>query len=133
MGRGCRWGDHRFLQYIEKRILIVMPHFKQHPFWSIFISKFIMVNHLVILFAGYKNISFKRYLKAEVLSTLFWVPGLMTLGYFFSYAALQVSRDIWRFSVIMLVLFILFLFFDKLVRYLYMLFEEFHDHNDKEI
>ena len=104
-----------------------MPHFKQKPFWSIFISKFIMVNHLVILFAGYHNIDFKKYLRAEVSSTLFWAPGLMLLGYFFSYTAIRASNEIWNFSMLILIFMILFVLFDKLVSWLYELFEEFYN------
>src|SRR3990167_4639485 len=66
-----KFNNHKFFQYIERRVFNVMPHFEHEPFWSIFISKFIMMNHLVILFSGYKNINFKKYLKAEISSTLF--------------------------------------------------------------
>jgi len=117
---------HKFFQYIEKRVLGIMPHFKQKPFWSIFISKFMMVNHLVILFAGYHNINFRKYLKAEISSTIFWAPGLMLLGYFFSYTAIRVSNEIWNFSVIIIGFIVLFILFDKLVSWLYELFEEFY-------
>ena len=86
-----------------------------------------MVNHLVIIFAGYKNINFKKYLRAEVSSTLFWAPGLMLLGYFFSYTAIQVSNEIWKFSLIILILILLFIIFDKFVGWMYEIFEEFYD------
>ena len=125
-----KFNNHKSFQYIEKRVRTIMPHFEQRPFWSIFISKFIMMNHLVIVFAGYKNINFRKYLEAEVSSTLFWVPGLMLLGYFFSYTAINVSNEIWKFTLIVLVLIILFILFDKLVSWLYEIFEEFyHDHS----
>ena len=61
-----KFNNHKFFQYIEKRVLSVMPHFERKPFWSIFISKFILINHLVIIFSGYKNINFKQYLRAEI-------------------------------------------------------------------
>src|SRR3989338_3619920 len=121
-----RFNNHKFFQYNEKRVLGIMPHFKQKPFWSIFISKFMMVNHLVILFAGYHNINFRKYLKAEISSTIFWAPGLMLLGYFFSYTAIRVSNEIWNFSVIIIGFIVLFILFDKLVSWLYELFEEFY-------
>ena len=125
-----KFNNHRFFKYIERRVHSIMPHFEEEPFWSIFISKFIMMNHLVIVFAGYKNINFKKYLEAEISSTLFWVPGLMLLGYFFSYTAIRVSDEIWRFSLVILFLTILFFLFDRFVSWLYELFEEFyHDHN----
>ena len=119
--------NNRFFMYIEKRVLRMMPHFEQKPFWSIFISKFIMMNHLVIIFAGYKNIDFKKYLKAEISSTVFWASGLMLLGYFFSYAAIRISDEIWRFSLIVLVLIILFIIFDRLLGWIYEIFEGFYN------
>lgn len=122
-----KFNDHRFFKYIEKRVLNVMPHFEQKPFWSIFISKFLMVNHLVILFSGYKNINFRKYLEAEFASTLFWAPGLILLGYFFSFTAIKVSHQLWHFALIVLVLIISFIVLDKLVRWLYDFFEEFYD------
>lgn len=122
-----KYNNHRFFQHIEKRVLNIMPHFEQKPFWSIFISKFIMVNHLVIIFSGYKNINFKKYLQAEISSTVFWAPGLLLLGYFFSYTAINVSREIWKFSLIILILIALFFIVDKLIGYVYEIFEEFYD------
>src|SRR3989304_5706019 len=81
-------------------------------------------------FAGYQKINFKKYLKAELLSTVIWAPGLILLGYFFSYTAISVSHEIWRFLMIVLVLIIAFVLFDKLVSRIYEIFEEFyHNHS----
>ncbi len=125
-----KWNHTRFLQYIDRRVSSVMPHFKASPFWSIFISKFIMgVNNLVIIFSGYHKINFRKYMEAEISSTIIWAPVLISLGYFFSYTAISVSREIWRFSFIVLVLTILFIAIDKLISAGYKLFEEFHDHS----
>ncbi len=127
-----KWHKSKFLRYIEKRVHIIMPHFARRPFWSIFISKFIMVNHIVIIFAGYKKINFKKYLQAEVLSTLVWAPLLLLLGYLFSYAALYVSHEIWRFSMIVLVLMIAFILFDRLMSWIYELFEELYSDEEPQ-
>ncbi len=127
-----KFNRNKFFRHIERRVHAVMPNFEEEPFWSIFVSKFILVNHLVIIYSGYKGVEFKKYLKAEICSTLFWAPGLMLLGYFFSYTAISVSDEIWRFSLIVLVLIVLFVIFDKLVGWLFELFEEFyHDHPGK--
>ena len=123
-----RWHETKFLKYIEKRVLNIMPNFNEKPFWSIFISKFIFgVNNMVIILSGYENIEFKKYLKAELISTIIWAPLLLGLGYFFSFTALNISKEIWRFSFIILVLMILFFLFDKFVGWLYEIFEEFYD------
>ena len=123
-----KWNGTKFMKYIEKRISIVMPRFDQKPFWSIFISKFIMgMNHIVIIFSGYKKIDYRKYLKAEISSTIIWAPCLLTLGYFFGYAALHVSGEIWRFSLVVLILIIGFILLDKFIGWLYEIFEEFYD------
>jgi membrane-associated protein len=122
-----KFNNHRFFCYIQKRVYGVLPRFKIKPFWSIFVSKFIMgANHLVIIFSGYEKIDFKKFLKAEISSTLIWAPLLLSLGYFFSYTALHISREIWEFLMVILILFTIFIIFDKLVSWLYELFEEFY-------
>jgi membrane-associated protein len=118
----------KILKYFEKRVFTVMPNFKKKPFWSIFISKFIMgINHIVIIFSGYQKIKLKKYLKAEGLSTLIWAPLLLSLGFFFSYTALNVSKEIWRFSLIILILVLAFIIIDKFIGWLYLIFQEFYD------
>ncbi|MFA6353518.1 MAG: hypothetical protein WCW93_01140 [Candidatus Paceibacterota bacterium] len=122
---------HRFFKYIQKRVYNILPRFKAKPFWSIFISKFIIgANNIVVIFSGFEKINFKLYLKAEILATIVWAPLLLSLGFFFSYTALHISREIWTFSLVIIVLFIIFTLFDKLVSWLYELFEEFY--NDKQ-
>lgn len=122
-----KWNHTKFITYVERRVSSTMPHFKEKPFWSIFISKFIMgVNNVVIIFSGYHKINFRKYFEAEALSTIIWAPLLVSLGYFFSYTALGVSREIWRFSFVVLVLIIIFISIDKLISAAYKIFEEFH-------
>jgi membrane-associated protein len=122
-----KWHNKKILKHIEKRIFNLMPRFRQKPFWSIFISKFIMgLNHIVIVFAGFEKIDYKKYLKAEICSTIIWAPLLLYLGYFFGYTALNVSREIWRFSLIVLVFVIGYIVVDKLIGWIYEIFEEFY-------
>lgn len=123
-----KFQHHRFFTYIQKRVYNILPKFKTKPFWSIFISKFIIgANNIVIVFSGFEKINYKKYLKAEILATMVWVPLLLSLGYLFSYTALHISREIWKFSLVVLILFIIFFLFDKLISWLYELFEEFYD------
>ena len=124
------FNHHKFFLYMQKRVYTLMPRFKTRPFWSLFISKFIMgANNIAIIFSGYEKINYRRFLEAEISATIIWAPLLLSVGYIFSYAALHVSKEIWQFSMVVLVLFILFILFDKLVSWLYELFEEFYDEN----
>jgi membrane protein DedA with SNARE-associated domain len=125
-----KYHHNGFFRYIQKRVYSFLPRFKEQPFWSVFVSKFIMgANNIVILFSGYEKIEYKNFVKAELIATFIWAPLLLSLGYFFSYTALSVSRDVWKFLAVVLVLFIIFILFDKLVSWLYELFEEFYDDN----
>ena len=122
-----KWANTKFLKYIEKHVKKIMPHFERRLFWSIFISKFLMVNHIVIIFAGYKKINFRKYFKAEFISTLIWAPGLLTIGYFFSLTALYISHEITEFTLIVLVLIALFLILDRVVSWAYQFLEEMYE------
>lgn len=123
-----KFNHHKIFKYIQKRVYNTLPRFKIKPFWSIFASNFIMgVNYLVVIFCGYEKINYKTFLKAEILSKMIWAPLLLSLGYFFGYTALHITREIWKFSLVILVLFILFIIFDKLISWAYEIFEEFYD------
>ena len=123
-----RHNHNRFFKYIQKQVNNFLPTFKQKPFWSIFVSKFIMgANHLVIIFSGFERINYKKFLQAEITSTLIWAPALLTLGYLFSFTAFHVSHEVSRFLIIVLVFVTAFILFDKLVSFLYKVFEEFYN------
>lgn len=122
-----KWHKTKFLKYIEKKILYIMPHFNKKPFWSIFISKFIVgVNNMVIVFSGFEKVNYKKYLKAEISSTLIWAPLMVSLGYFFSYTALHISKEVSKFSLVILIFVIGYIIFDKIVEWIYEFFEEFY-------
>ena len=122
-----KFNHHKVFRYIQRRVYNILPRFKENPFWSIFISKFIMgSNYLVIIFSGYEKINYRKFLKAEISATMIWVPLMLSLGYFFGYTALRISREIWKFLLVIVVLFMMFVLFDKLVSWLYELFEEFY-------
>jgi membrane-associated protein len=123
-----KFNHNRFFKYIQKRVYSFLPGFKGKPFWSIFVSKFIFgANNIVILFAGFERIDFKKYLRAEIYATLVWAPLLLLLGYIFSYTALNVSRNVWDFLGVMLGLFTTFVIFDRFVGWLYEIFQEFYE------
>ena len=75
------------------------------------------------IFSGYKRVNFRTYLKAEVLSTVIWAPLLLSLGFFFSQTALKISREVGRFSFVILLFVIGFFLFDKIIAGFYNLSE----------
>jgi membrane protein DedA with SNARE-associated domain len=90
------------------------------------------INHIVIIYAGYLKVDYKKYLRAEICSTVIWAPLLLYIGYLFGYTALSVSKEIWRFSFIVLLLVVGFILLDKSIGKIYELFEEFHGNGNNE-
>ena len=118
-----KYPHNRFFRYIESKILYFLPHFKDRPFWSVFLSKFIYgINHFAIILAGYLRINFKTYFKAELASSMIWLFEFLALGYFFSYAAIGYSKDIRKFSIIILAFIVAFILLENLITFLYELF-----------
>ncbi|HEU0085914.1 MAG TPA: DedA family protein [Candidatus Paceibacterota bacterium] len=119
-----KYQEHRAFKYLERRVLYFMPNFKDRPFWSIFISKFIAgANYVVCIFSGYQKICFRTYIKAELLSTIIWAPLLLSLGYFFSQTALSLSDEIGKFSLVVVGFMIVFILFDKLIATMFRIFQ----------
>ena len=119
------FSKNKFFSYMEKRIHYFLPYFKKKPFWSVFLSKFIYgINHLTLIFSGYTKINFKTYFKAELYSSVIWLIGVFSLGYFFSYAALGVSKDIRKFTIIILLFILGFILLEKLIAFLIEIFED---------
>ncbi len=126
-----RFNNNKFFQYIERKVLGIMPNFEAKPFWSIFASKFLMVNHIVIIFAGYKKIEFRKYIQAEILSTVLWAISLLVLGYSFSYAAFRISHKLSEFLLIIVLFIVGFFVLEKILSLLYNAFEYFI-HTDEQ-
>src|SRR3989344_2925384 len=57
-----RYPESKILKYIQKRAARFFPHMEEKPFWSIFISKFLVsLNNFALIFAGYLKLKFLTY------------------------------------------------------------------------
>lgn len=112
--------SHRtFLKKIENRISYFLPRFTERPFWSIFISRFFILgmNWFALIFSGYKRVNIRTYIRAEISSLLVWMTFMFSLGYAFSYAALNVSRDIRKFLGFLLLFFLVFFIVRRMIAF----------------
>jgi len=114
-----------FIKKVEKRITYFLPNFNDRQFWSIFVSRFFIlgVGWFTLIYSGFKKVPLKIYARAEAFSLSIWSVGVLALGYFFSFTALSVSRDVRKFIGIILVCFILFFILEKVVALFIELFE----------
>lgn len=104
----------------ENRINYFLPRFAERPFWSIFVSRFLILglHWFSVLYAGYKKIRIREYIEAEFSSLVVWAIGMLSLGFFFSFTALSISRDIRKVLGIIFICFILFFILEKIVAFI---------------
>lgn len=118
--------SHRpIIKKAETRINYFFPHFIKRPFISLFLSRFLILGiyWFSIVYAGYKKVNLKTYIRAEVTSFISWTIFMVSLGYFFSYTALSISRDVRNFLLLLLLFFIIFFLLEKVVAFFIELFE----------
>lgn len=119
--------SHRpFISKMERRISHFLPRFKDRPFWSIFMSRFLIlgIGWFTVVLSGYKRIALAIYAKAEAYSLALWSIGYLALGYFFGFTALAVSDDVRKFLIVILIFFILFFIIEKIIAFVVELFNE---------
>lgn len=110
--------------FIEKRVLLVFPHFRERPFWSLFFSKFVYgLNHFTIIFAGYIQARLRTYIIAETISSIAWITILFSIGFFFSYTAFGLSHDIRKVALVLLLCIIGFLIVSRIMNFIIELIE----------
>ena len=113
---GRKYPRSKFLKYIERKVYYFLPRFKEKPFWSIVLSKFIYgVNNATLVFSGYAKANFKTYMQAECLSSAVWLGGMFGLGLFFSQKALEISHNFRNFSLLVLLFIVGFTVIQKLI------------------
>lgn len=117
----------------QRRIAYFLPKFSKKPFWSIFLSRFLILglHWFSLIFSGYRKVKIKLFAKAELASLLSWSISVLALGYFFSYTALSISRDIRKFIGIILLCFIAFFILEKIIAFVIELIESV-DKKEKE-
>lgn len=122
---GRRFPNSSILKYIERKVLYFLPRFKERPFWSIVVSKFIYgVNNATLVFAGYARANFRIYCIAEGITTVIWLGGMFMLGYFFSGTAMNISHTFRSFSLRIALFVIAFMIIQKIIGLIVEVFEE---------
>jgi membrane protein DedA with SNARE-associated domain len=117
--------DKKLVARTENRINYFLPNFLKKPFLSLFLSRFLVLGiyWFALVYAGYKKIDLRTFIKAEASSLIVWAIGMLSIGFFFSYTALSISRDVRKFIGIILVFFIMFFILEKIIAFIIELFE----------
>ncbi|MBP6926590.1 MAG: hypothetical protein KBB70_02745 [Candidatus Pacebacteria bacterium] len=114
-----KYPKSRFFRFVVRKVLSILPKFKEKPFWSIFISKFIFgVNNLVLIFSGFAKVRRSVYYRAELISNAALCFLAIGLGYIFSIAALNISHDIRKFMLLFLVFLVGFFIVQRIIHFI---------------
>jgi membrane protein DedA with SNARE-associated domain len=117
--------DKNFLIRAEDKVSFFFPRFTEKSFISIFFSRFLILGMywFTLIYSGYKKVKLRTFIKAEISSLLSWTAIMLSVGFFFSYTALSINRDIRNFIIVILVFFIMFLIIEKIITFFIELFE----------
>jgi membrane protein DedA with SNARE-associated domain len=122
---GRKFPHSPILKFLERRVFYFLPRFREQPFWSIVVSKFIYgVNNATLVFAGYVGADFRKYCLAEFISSLCWLGGMYGLGLFFSTTALSISHNFRSFSLLIALFVIGFMILLKIINLIIEIIEE---------
>jgi len=113
-----KYSKSRFFRFVVRKVRTLLPKFDEKPFWSVFISKFIFgLNNLVLIYSGFVRIRRHTYIKAELVSNAVWSFLALGLGYVFSIAALNISHDIRKFMLLLLVFLVGFVILQRIMQF----------------
>jgi len=110
----------KLIGHAERSVSFLLPNFKEKPFKSIFISKFIYgANHATLVVSGALKVPFVLFAKAEFFASIVWVVVFLTAGHFFGLAAIWVTHKATRFALIVALFVVAFILFQKLIAFYY--------------
>jgi len=114
-----------FLNKVQAKMNSFFPRFEKKPFWSIFLSRFLIfgIYWFALIFAGYQKTKLKTFIKADLLSLLVWSIFMFFLGYYFSQTALLISKDVRNFLGMTLVFFVGFFVLEEIIGFFIRVFE----------
>lgn len=98
----ARSGRFAYLaNYAEKSVYKFLPNFRERPFRSILLSKFIYgANHATLILSGIMRVKFSVFVKAEAYASFVWVAVYAVAGFMFGHAALAMTHKALRFVLI---------------------------------
>lgn len=124
-----RYPNSRFLKYLEERVKYLLPSICEKPFWCIFISKFLYgffsINYSVMIFLGYLGVNLRKYVLYDLLASAIWVAMGTGIGYFFSFTALQITKNFQKFILVVLLLILAFFLIEKIISFIIATIEKY--------
>lgn len=107
----------RFLFLTPKRFSAISQKLKNSRGKTIFASKFLYgLNHITILAVGASKIEFKRFLKLDILTIIFWEMIMLGLGFFLGHSFSLLRRYVKDVSIFLAIVVVVFIITELLIK-----------------
>lgn len=121
------------VRFAEKTVLSFLPRFREKPFKSIFLSKFIYgANHTTLILSGVLKVKFRIFAEAEIIASVIWVLIFSAVGYFFGYAVLAVTHKVSHFILIAVIFMVGFVLIQRFISKRYGEYEHEHEKENSD-
>lgn len=85
----------RLISWLESLVSRLLPDFKEKPFVSLILAKYIYgTNHATLILSGVIGMDIWLFAKAEIVASLIWIAVFLAAGYFFGSVALLISHKV---------------------------------------
>jgi len=89
----------------ESLVRRIFPQFMERPGTTLLIAKFVYgTNHATLILAGVMRLPLSLFIRIQLLISLVWVGVFAAVGYLFGYVAIQMTRQVSVFLLIILLL-----------------------------
>lgn len=109
-----KYPTNRVAHFTVRYVKRFLPNIEKNPFHVIFLSKFIYgLNHSTILVLGFLEVPFWHFMRIQAGTSFIWAVLFIVVGYFFGNTALLYAHSFDRFIMIVLLLMLALVIFEK--------------------
>ncbi|MBX4215442.1 hypothetical protein KW797_00605 [Candidatus Parcubacteria bacterium] len=110
----------RMVGVAQRLVDRTFPRFMERPGVTLLLAKFIYgTNHATLIWAGLRRLPFLLFVRIQLLVSLVWVATFALVGYFFGYAAIQVTHRVSLFLLLILILIVAFIALQRFLSFFY--------------
>lgn len=110
----------RPILWLESVVGRLLPNFKEKPFLSLILAKYIYgTNHATLILSGVIGMNIWLFIKAEIVASVIWITVFLTAGYFFGSVALLISHKVSIYLLVIVAFILVFIAIQRTISYYY--------------
>jgi membrane protein DedA with SNARE-associated domain len=125
LGRKYGNSDNRFARWLHKHTKTITVKFEDNFFRNYLFTKFTYGIHrfLIASLGAHSTMSFKKYIKTEIIASLVWVVVIGGVGYGFAASFILLKKYVAFAEIGFVVLLILYFWGEQVLKHLHAMFE----------